>query len=1026
MALSEFPQHWAALTIHCVGDDEFSLAYLDDTERFMATAPERGGGVELVAPFDGRYLRFWAPLRIKKALAALLRDIPLTQPSDRRDLGPVPLAVFVEGAALLPAGGLTLLHAALHRVADYNRVQMVGRAREQGTARGRLRLPLRTLVFSSGEDEIDRLRGRFQNLFARYELLKEFGLTFHRADPLFAPADLAGFAADVALIEAGDLDRFLLAASDLVDQRLEESVPRLVIVVGAPLADRTRARRIPVGISLLFAPTSEPLEHASEVLFAFTHDRALHEAVCHANRITGSADAVLLSDPVANQSLRLSDAFSGLVTEALDLETAVDWDSVDDLLRVSVPEIPFWDEGLDGGAPGEEESGRGGGGAATRAPTFPSVSAPGGSFATEAAISTAAARAAIATVRISAETVQRMYSDFTFERQGLLSLARAEAGIAGARTARQVLAVRLTDLAAEDPAVQARLNAGKRSVDCALERVDYSPLAVRRPAADAVWLGKRVLLRRQARYRLCVRIGAPFAASLMSGRVASIDPLLPPSLDGHWLEVVLFPLDFQAAGSTSQPLLLPPQGPSEEVWLDLIAPPRDGPAQLRFGVYFQNHLVQSFLLNAHVAPEEAESQGKAVLTIEMVFSRTESFANLGDLGRRALSVAVNESPATAAHAFMLKCGDTTAEVRLAESILKKQVESFRAALAAQKNKQGEPLYPAKLPAGQPPPAAAVALLRKLATVGAKLHKAIFVRDQSGELKAGLRALLTTSDQSIQVVRHDPSYAFPWPVLYDRELPRVDAKHAPVCWNVVPGKCPHKDDDPVYCALGFWGIRHHIEQLCRTDGGDPVRFVVSEPRGARVQVVNAIATPATGEMVTELQRELSAEAVVDVLPSIDLIAHLWDDAKRPAQLIVIAHGELDDEAVRLVLVPESNWLSSDAVTDRELRAGAWTAPRSVVLLMACRSASTTLETPNDLTMAFDSAGAAAVIGTECSVFSDVAARFAREITLRLWKGRHFGPSMTEARRVLMGEGNPLGLAFCSVGDADLTLYPWTAA
>jgi hypothetical protein len=123
----------------------------------------------------------------------------------------------------------------------------------------------------------------------------------------------------------------------------------------------------------------------------------------------------------------------------------------------------------------------------------------------------------------------------------------------------------------------------------------------------------------------------------------------------------------------------------------------------------------------------------------------------------------------------------------------------------------------------------------------------------------------------------------------------------------------------------------------------------------------------------------------------------------------------------VLVPKSKWLLHRKISERSRRnAASWCQPRSLVFLMACESAATEVSTVNDFVTAWNTAGAGAIVGTECIVGADLAASFAEEVTTELWNGKTLGEAMTNFRRKAVNNGNPLGLVFHAVGDVDLTV------
>lgn len=568
------------------------------------------------------------------------------------------------------------------------------------------------------------------------------------------------------------------------------------------------------------------------------------------------------------------------------------------------------------------------------------------------------------------------------------------------------------------------LHPQERRVDVALLSVDKESLKV---------MPQDSSLRRNGLYRLRVHVGQRQEGSLMTGKVPPLDPLLPASPSGHTLHVVVFEKDFQVITPRVRPLFLPKQGASKPVRFDIRAPDQTGPARLRLKVYHENQLLQSFVLEAEVAEEEELAKSpEPLLHVDLAYTRTARFANLGDFKPRALSIGVNQD-ADGSHLFQFKVGNAADAVKLSEEILETQMERFRrilerATLDANKGARF-PTYPEP---GTPPSEEFFQVIRELAEAGHELHRALFGR-LNGDLKNRLRAVAASGKGTLQFVRDDPNFVFPWTVIYDFGLPAriAGAEPLPVCLGVDPvdpaRRCSHKSGDKVYCINGFWGIRHILEILLARAGEleDEVQVVERPAREAAVCLAFEPGDEFASEMAAKLATELGpAVRVVD--EGEDLLDLLWDPERRPALLILLGHLETktidgEPEGPRIVLVPNKKWFQSDPVSNREFDDGSWNQPRSVVLLMACGSATTEVSTLNDFMMAVSGAGAGAVVGTECLVFSRLVSRFAREVAMDLWQGTAtLGESIQGFRRRLVADGNPLGFVFTATGNADLML------
>jgi hypothetical protein len=122
-----------------------------------------------------------------------------------------------------------------------------------------------------------------------------------------------------------------------------------------------------------------------------------------------------------------------------------------------------------------------------------------------------------------------------------------------------------------------------------------------------------------------------------------------------------------------------------------------------------------------------------------------------------------------------------------------------------------------------------------------------------------------------------------------------------------------------------------------------------------------------------------------------------------------------------LEPGKQWLTETAISERA--AQAWSQPRTAVCLLACGSAATEVETVNDFVTALHTAGANAIIGTECIIGENSSAEFAEHVMATLGTGsakETLGETMTRFRRKLVNQGIPLGFVFKSLGDVDLTV------
>ena len=573
----------------------------------------------------------------------------------------------------------------------------------------------------------------------------------------------------------------------------------------------------------------------------------------------------------------------------------------------------------------------------------------------------------------------------------------------------------------------------ERRVSFALARLEPSPLDL--PGSGQQWVGRNVSLRQGTAYLLKLVIGfQPQPGSLMTEAPPPVDPLLPPGQEEHELQVAFFSRDFTLEGTATRTVLLRRGRLSDPVNLLLHAPMREGPARLGVTLYHQQNLLQAFTLEALITPEEQVHKGAPVLTVRFEGATTEKFQNVLRLRPRALSICmVEEKGADEAGSVHLRAyaRNRAVTIRLSELMTSDRTAEYRRILQAASIHPSTPREPRFLAYPSSPDAQKPGIeevLAQLGRLGCDLYRALLL--ETPDASELLAALGSQQDQVIQVLRSRPTQTFPWPILYDYPEPeeRVGAP-APVCLGFEPGDaskpcgCPRPDR---WCARGFWGIRHQVEELL---GG-----------GAPEDVVQAIEHPGTGSMVSvacgdedggsrTMLKELAGLMSEDRLRMLDLqgdvLAPLWN-ADRPAVFIVLGHLETrelpgEPRGPRIVLVPKEKWLQDKHIIDRCRGGRTWgQQPRSLVMVLSCLSGAVEPATVTDFIRAFKHAGAAAVIGTECTAFSGLLGRFGTHVTRALVEGRTLGQAVTGFRRQLLTERNPLGFIFNAVGSADLVL------
>jgi hypothetical protein len=139
------------------------------------------------------------------------------------------------------------------------------------------------------------------------------------------------------------------------------------------------------------------------------------------------------------------------------------------------------------------------------------------------------------------------------------------------------------------------------------------------------------------------------------------------------------------------------------------------------------------------------------------------------LAPRALSIGVNQNRDETAHTFMLKRNDEAEPLDLTEAIVSDQQKTFREMLQkATVDSTKRPRFATFPKPGEAPSVEFEEEIRKLADFGRGLYRAIFIRSGK-KMQKELRAIAASADDTIQIVRLHPNFAFPWPALHDFHL-----------------------------------------------------------------------------------------------------------------------------------------------------------------------------------------------------------------------------------------------------------------
>ncbi|SDN17847.1 CHAT domain-containing protein [Allokutzneria albata] len=224
---------------------------------------------------------------------------------------------------------------------------------------------------------------------------------------------------------------------------------------------------------------------------------------------------------------------------------------------------------------------------------------------------------------------------------------------------------------------------------------------------------------------------------------------------------------------------------------------------------------------------------------------------------------------------------------------------------------------------------------------------------------------------------------------------------------------------VVCPGGFWGYRHALGFPVSLGTAPAVPPLLPHDGGARLVggVYQDFASTAAHR-----------DALRNLLPWKDYrlgedrestLAGLQGD---PQIVYFYCHGGVSG-AVPYLQVGRRGGpaITPDNLHERRVR---WAWSRPLVLLNGCRTKDLEPERAIDFVSFFvEEALACGVIGTEITVFEQMARQFAEEV-LRgfLVRGEPIGAAVTRARVAMLANGNPLGLAYIPFVSPTVTMTP----
>lgn len=492
------------------------------------------------------------------------------------------------------------------------------------------------------------------------------------------------------------------------------------------------------------------------------------------------------------------------------------------------------------------------------------------------------------------------------------------------------------------------------------------------------------------------------------------------------------------------PASVPPDQLNRRLFFPVSMPNRTGTFRLRCSIYYNQMLVQSRVIRACVTDKPGPIAEAIRSDIDYALTDMLRPSHLTALAPHRLSLMVN-SNGDGTHTFSFLGANEKEpfknECNINASELETLTESARNALRqASWGKTGpyQDGYTYRYQQYNLEQLKEDLIL--LATRGWILYDA-FIENFSVKKVKELTELMLPQGGRVQIaLKNSPTLILPAALFYDHPLDREADKEkgTKICDAFISslggktplektpcfqGKCPHYEELDYVCPSGFWGYRHILGFPPSLNEGE-VPTEISFNGGLEIVV---------GGEYKSLQKTKQHVANLNAIrKDIDLHAPptrndiLEELKKTKAQLIYFyCHGGYrEDIRLPFLQVDDGNILGSD------LRAHkiSWIdPPHPLVFINGCHTTALDPRQAYNLVESFVGKGCSGVIGTEITIFEQLACDFAEECLRQFLAGNvSIGEAIRGARLELLRKGNPLGLVYTPFVTADLHLRQKSAS
>ena len=530
-------------------------------------------------------------------------------------------------------------------------------------------------------------------------------------------------------------------------------------------------------------------------------------------------------------------------------------------------------------------------------------------------------------------------------------------------------------------------------------------------------------------------------------------------------------LEVQGDGTvivTRQPLGETPLSSSlakTRLFFPLQAPIKTGTYRMRCNIYWGQLLLQSRLIRARVRAHPLRIPfGRASLRSDLDYTLSHELnpAYLKQLTEHRLSLMLNKD-GDGTHGFYIYGTDSQVKfkndaVHFNEGELEGMIKQARGTLRiaswdhAEDWQEGVDTY--KYKDRQRNKERLKSDLVNLASWGYEFYIAVRKKLADGAAPTTAKAAVSAFEQLmlppgyIQIaMKESPSYVLPAALIYDYPFD-VGAEGYTLCpsfenafdhnepledLECFKGNCPSRHDPRAVCPSGFWGFRHYLGMPLSIKNGPDAPVAIPFRQNLTLSVSVATDLQLLPDHLQALHQLRPAVAGMATPPTtID-----WKEARTrddvftvlkasPHVVYFYCHGGWSRNAPFLQVGPEDQPANKIFPSNLEANDIVWEEPRPLVFINGCHTAALDPDQALQfITPLVEDSQSAGVIGTEITIFEELATTFAEECFRRFFAGQAIGEAIRGARLKLLAEGNPLGLVYIPYVMASLKLLDQTA-